>query len=323
MNIHVTERQTYKQCRRKWDYRYRRNLVPTDPPRDARWVGTAVHLGMSTYYNQEDPLEALRTYFDNAIEPEVWFSMSLEDQETYEQQRTLVMAMMTNYMDYAASDDIRPILVEAPLRCRIPGTRGWLIGTIDLLVRRNGKLWVWDHKTCTSFTDSGHLEMDDQMTSYLWLVWRTFGEKPVGAVYNELRKKIPAKPYLLKSGKSLSVAKNIDTTADIYRQAIQEHGFDEADYAEILESLELNEFVRRTPIARNPHELESYEHWLREEYREMRKPSTPLYPTLGRSCRGCDYRIICRATNEGADAESLEQALYTQSDSRRDTYEDS
>ena len=318
--IHVTERSTFKQCRRLWDYQYKQGLQhPTDRI-DARWIGKGVHFALAEYYRGNDWKTYLDGWFEIKIEEHVQQTpLTADTSAKIEEIKTLVNAMLKGYELYAEEkDDFEVIGTEIALSVPIPGTDGgFLAGTIDMIVRRHGKLWVFDHKTFASFADPVSLELDDQMTAYLWLVWRTYGEMPAGAVYNQLRKKIPAEPMLLKDGTRLSKDKSIDTTTAKYLEAINRNGFNPDDYEDILDKISLNEFFRREVIPRNPHELETFEEFLTFECLDMINPMIPLYPNATRDCTYCDYQTLCKSQNEKGDTESLKNNLYVVDFERR------
>lgn len=319
--IHVTERQQFKACRRAWNYSYKEGLQRPFDHMDARWFGKGAHVALAAFHSQD--LRGWPVAFEAWLEAKIdehakVMPLNPEDYRKVEELKTLLEGMMDGYNDFAeANDDFTVLGVEVPLSVKVPGTNVILAGTVDMIVRRKGKLWVVDHKTYASFADPEALLLDDQMTAYLWMVWKTYGEMPAGAIYNQLRKKLPATPMLLKDGKRLSQDKSIDTTREVYLQAIHDNGFNEADYADILEKIGLNEFFRRETIPRNQNELLSFEENLVPEAREMTSKSTFLYPNATRDCVYCDYRTICKAQNERGDVDSLKANLFVVEHGRR------
>jgi hypothetical protein len=309
--IHVTERQTFKACRRQWKYQYQEHLVPRREESGALWIGRGVHYALANYYVGKDPDTALQEWLDIKLAERYESTGGTPIDPKLEESITLMRDMVSRYPDFARqNDDWEVVAVEKPFSVKIPTTQGRLEGTLDLVVRRNGRLWVVDHKTFASFVSPDQLELDDQMTAYLWLVQQIFKEVPAGAIYNQLRKSIPKKPALLKDGLRFSKDKSIDTTEEIYLAAVQEQGFDPNDYQDILEKLRLNEFFKREIIARNPNELDSFEANLIDEYRQMTTKRRPLYPSPSRDCQWCDYRTLCKAENEKGDVKSLRDYLY-------------
>lgn len=209
---------------------------------------------------------------------------------------------------------------ELSLSATIPGTEHNLAGTIDTLVRINDKLWAVDHKTAGRFRDEANLEFDDQMLAYTWLLDQIYTEPVGGVVYSQIRKKLPQEPRLIKSGKRLS-KRAIDTTREMFEQAIEKHGFDEADYQDILMSLDGNDFMRTTRLPVSQSRLEIFERRLQYEATEMARAHTEhelgvpwdqaFYPHLTRDCqRFCSYWSLCTILEDGGDVECLIDALY-------------
>lgn len=309
--IHVTERQTFKACRRQWKYQYQEHLVPIREESGALWVGRGVHYALAAYYRKEDALAALDEWLGIKLAERAEATNNAPLDEKLSEAITLMKGMVERYIEYAKQNDTWEVVaVEQPFSVKIPTTHGRLEGTLDMVVRRNGRLWVVDHKTFAQFADPDQLELDDQMTAYLWLVKQIFHETPAGAIYNQLRKALPRQPMLLASGTRLSKDKSIDTTPEIYLQAILDHGFDPDDYQDILEKISANKFFHRELIARNPSELKNFERNLIDEYRQMTTKNAPLYPSPSRDCLWCDYRNLCKSENENGDTQSLKDRLF-------------
>ena len=309
--IHVTERRRFKNCRRAWQYSDKIGLKKIKDDRNALWLGRGVHTALAGYYSGQNEQDAFDEWLEKTVPQPARDAFSTEEFSRFHEMIDLATTMIAGYIQFAKqSDTFEVISVEKKLSAKIPGTKGTLVGTIDLLVRQGGRLWVYDHKTCASFIDPQLLDLDDQMTSYLWLVWKTYGEMPAGAVYNQLRKKIPAEPYLLKSGKSLSKDKSIDTTYKKYYDAILTHGFNPEDYEDTLIKIAEKKFYCRELVPRNKNELGNFEQHLVDEYREMASKNTPIYSNPTRDCSWCDYLCLCKAENEGGDVQSLKDGLF-------------
>lgn len=316
--IHVTERHDFKNCRRLWKYAYKEHLKKPEEPLNALWIGRGLHAGLAEFYRKGNPIKGFHVWLDKVLPQPKRDALPMEDFRKLQEIIELCECILNNYITFAnQNDSFEVVAVEKPFSAKISGTHARLVGTLDLVIRLKNRLWVLDHKSCQTFIDPRNLEIDDQMTSYMWLVWKTFGELPVGAIYNQLRKKLPVEPYLLKSGKSLSKDRSIDTTPEKYLEAIHAHGFNEEDYVEVLEKLALNQFFKRELIARSQQELESFEKHLQDEAREMTSKRTPIYPNPGQFCFWCDYLNLCKAENEGGDVQSLKDALYVVEPGRR------
>lgn len=323
-DVHVTERSLFKECRRHWKYQYRDHLYPAQESRGALWFGRGLHFALAEFYRGNDPYAGLDEWMSRKFTPSELAEMWPDERAQLDETLGLIRSILDGYIPWAALNDTEweIVDVERSYRVRVPGTYCYLVGTLDLVIRNRvtRKLWVVDHKsTSQGFADPYVLELDDQMTAYLWLLWQTYGELPAGAIYNQFRKKKPAEPYLVKDGSRLSKDKSIDTTYEMYLAAIEQHGFDVADYSDILVQLRNNEFYKRELIARNKNELVNFTSQLQLELRELTSKSVPIYPHATRDCSwGCSFRILCKAENEGGDVDSLKQANYIIVDGRVD-----
>jgi hypothetical protein len=172
-------------------------------------------------------------------------------------------------------------------------------------------LWIVDHKTSQDAPNIERLETDDQMSVYLWGVQRLFQTKFEGVYYNVLRKKLPRRPPLLKTG-GLSRAKEIDTTYEVYLNTIHQYGFKESDYAAILEHLKNkpNTFYVRVPLRRTQEYLYQVGYWLWFEALDMLNDPA-LYPNQTWDCNWrCDFQSVCKAMFRGDDFDFLLRNMY-------------
>ena len=303
----VTERSQYRRCRRQWNYAFREELQPRELDADARTLGTAVHAALAAFYTSmmgypydvEDPKDAcLRVWADyvDTLDPE---------------QFDLGTNILHGYFPFAEVEDkdFVPEMVEQTLYA--PASPGvYLQGTMDLIVRRksDSTLWILDHKTYRTFLTPEQIEFDDQLIAYIWLA-RQNGIPVRGAYFNQLRKKVPTKPLLLKNG-TLSKNKNIDSDKATYLAEIRLRGFDPKDYADILEVLPDSVFYKREPVIRTNRQLDSFQENLFHETSEMHDPRTPIYPSKTRECIYCDFKQLCRVQEDKGDVENMKQFLY-------------
>jgi hypothetical protein len=317
MKINVTERQVFKQCRKRWQYEYVEQLIPIQQDSSAFWIGIGIHDALEAFYQQRNAIKALENWWRSHIDDAPDIVKNSSD-ETWQ----LMVSMIQQYVEFAKTADIGIEVISTPekyIKMAIPRTvEGFLAGRIDLLTRWKGEVWVVDHKTVTSFVDQASLEFDDQTTAYMWLIQSYTGYKAAGAVYNQLKKKIPEEPQLLKTKHQLSKDKAIVTTAEIYLAAINKNELDPNDYVDILAYLKDNsQFFRREYIARTQHELKAFEDALVTEYYEMLRARLDFprlcYRTATRECSWCSYALLCKA--EAADdefqAKEIKNALFT------------
>lgn len=303
----VTERQSFKECRRRWFYEYKKNITLKDKPPGARELGTAWHAAMETYYKTllSNPQDA---------ESEAWGTWVKESAELEEDQRDLGTGMLSHYFEHYLNDPLLgdPVLVEKRMYAKVPGTRNcFLTGKVDLIVRINGELWVVDHKSLRAFYPTATMEMKDQVTAYIWLA-RQNGYDVKGAIYNMALKRVPKAPKLLKNG-SLSKDKDQVTTKKLYRETVLNEGLNLEDYEEFIETeLKPTEFFRQERIYRSNAHIDNFEKHLTEEIKEMSSKNTPIYPHDHDWCMWCDFRNLCFVENNLDGSESSKRSFnYT------------
>jgi hypothetical protein len=128
-------------------------------------------------------------------------------------------------------------------------------GKWDLVLKDNetGKVWIVDHKTTgrKPVEFAALAQLDTQPIGYTYAAWYLASdikkteedsplwpeiESPSGFKINVVRKKVPQKPRLLKSGDRLSKAIS-DTTHELYMEAIKENELNPKHYEDILRKL--------------------------------------------------------------------------------------
>jgi hypothetical protein len=195
---------------------------------------------------------------------------------------------------------------------------------LDLITQRESPkkgIWITDHKTASSAPSDKGIDYDDQITGYCYGTWRWLGQIPRGVVYNSLIKQIPKEPRMVQGkrkdeGLVLSTAKDQLTTPDLYQAALIEQGLmkrgrilseEHALCMGALLARGWDPFFRRYEVMRNAHELESFEHHLVNEYRDMVEAyddPAKRYPNRSTwTCPRCPVNKICLAIEDGSDAE--------------------
>jgi len=179
MEVHVTELESYRTCGLYWWFSYREQLRPKqEEPGTPLWFGTGTHYALAEFYRRGvHPREALLGWgeYQGCSVP-------------------LLEEVLDHYDEVYRSDLDRwePLSIETPVRVRVPKTRVYLVGTFDLVVRDRGRggVWVVDHKTRTYFDSPEDLELNEQVTGYLWLAEK-IGLSPRGVIWNEIKKASP------------------------------------------------------------------------------------------------------------------------------------
>jgi hypothetical protein len=234
----------------------------------------------------------------------------LEFEERFEELKALGLGMLDYYFLWAPEhDDFKPVRVEVEFE--IPMGKFVYQGRVDMLAEDKYGYWIVDHKTAIQLGDVEWLVLDDQCSSYAWALQKMLGLEIRGVIYNELRKKVPRKPQVLRNGE-LSRNKNQDTSYETYLAAIKEGGYRTKGYADILQYLKDNpkQFVRRTRVNYQPGALDLVEWRIRAEAREMLNDPA-IYPTPSRfNCQGCSFFGPCLARHEGRDEQSILDELF-------------
>lgn len=338
--LSTTERQEFKECRRRWDFASlsRQGLEPNRPA-VALWFGTGIHHALELWYSgqETDIAKAWLDWYDTELArlEESQTSLWDEQKKALEETRDLGQKMLEGYEIWASVEDYKPqfgfkkvLYTEREFAVYVPDEHGqayrftdgkgqeweiWLVGRLDMVVEDfDGRVWVLDHKTSKDRLDEDILILDDQMTMYLWAAQQILQHPIEGCYYNVLRKKLPVVPQVLASGKGLSKAKSIDTTYEVYLQAIEDNGFDPADYEEILGILanKRTAFFERVKVHRNSHEIAMAGRMLLLEGIDMLNQPY-IYPNPTRDCKWkCDYKDLCLAMNRNDDVDYLKKALF-------------
>lgn len=337
----VTERGSFRSCRRQWYVETQDRLAHKDRVAWALIFGDCIHSALEAYYtqNKRDLKAALRAFkrawtkcndsifvkYGKLATP-----MLDEWQEYFEKG----VKMLTYYDVYDRQaewkwDEVLELNIEERgfidilnphTEERLEGLP-LLSGRIDMVVRRKDGIWIVDHKTAATAYDARALDVDDQLTGYCYIYWRLTGEMPRGAVYNALIKDPPKDPKILKDG-SLSKDKAQRTTYELYMAALRREDLDPEDYADMLEYLKekaWSQFFLRDVVMRNEEELLSFEKRLFHEYQDMQRvlvDPEQAYPNPNqRTCPGCSLIPLCQAMEEQND-EWVRDNMYEQIEPR-------
>jgi hypothetical protein len=196
-------------------------------------------------------------------------------------------------------------------------------GRIDVIVRDNrGDYWIVDWKTTIRLMGEDAdviLELDDQVTGYVWALRQALGLNIRGFRYIELKKGYPKPPTELKVvrlGRSFSVSQSADTDVQTFTQTVRlrdPQAYSAGLYGEYLGWLasEGPRFIQDHKVYKRPVQLENFGQHLYETALEMLNPNLALYPSPGRfSCGFCAYREPCLDKEQGGDYQYALDTLY-------------
>lgn len=212
--VSYSEIDTYRQCRLKHQLSYIERWRQTGEEPEALARGTLFHSVMERHYKvlkeARDPNSEVGQYYRRlrsekspeevrtALAEDLYLGAApmLYTEGTGEQneRQELVEWIYRGYVDtYNVDRDWEVMEVEFPLAFWLPSEGGGrsstkLAGTVDLIVRWNGGLWIVDHKTCKDLPKPSRKDFDleDQTAIYAYLL-KQHGWDVRGAIYNFCR----------------------------------------------------------------------------------------------------------------------------------------
>lgn len=307
-NVSFSKLTTWRTCHMQYNYRYVQNLRRKQKS-EALYTGGFVHDALEAFYKDKSWNAVLKNG------EKAFKKLFKEERDRLGDIPGIVRSMVERYIDNWVEADLTPITTEKAFQVEIDD--GIILeGKIDLIASDSkDRIWVEEHKTCKVMPDEATRMADTQSIIYgSEIVMDSLGfNQASGVIWDYLRKKIPVIPPLLQRG-GLSKKQNIDTTPEIYMQAIEDNKLDPNDYRDILEKLELNEesfFKRvRLPLSKRMTEkvlidvvstgqqIRMYgEKWTDRNMGKMR-------------CNYCDYFSLCQAEVRGAPDDYIREHDY-------------
>ena len=334
--IRTSDRASFKRCRRKWTWgsHLRRNLRLRDTP-PYFWIGTGGHFALEDHHGHNKfghPVEAFLAYVTACKEFQRKNGFGLPDD--WEEQTTLAQGILEYYLIWIQQreqhktvwiDGEPQVEIRGEIPLDIPPPPGYdrvvYQFTLDRLVEIDGEYWITDYKFHKAF-NAGNLDMDQQMSAYIWGAAAVFDKPIAGAIYHEFKKTIPKEPKILSTGK-LSHSTKQTTTHRLYREALV-NMYGDVEKAPIqnvrclnemamMESAERDPYIKRTRTKRNIPQLQAEGTKIMMEAADMCNPDLPLYPNPTRDCSwDCSLQDICLMIDRDDDWESLLEELTIQ-----------
>jgi hypothetical protein len=189
------------------------------------------------------------------------------------------------------------------------------IGYIDKRVRdQNSRMFLMDHKSHRIIPNDDQRFTDLQKVFYVWCFNETNASKQAtGFIWDYIRTKAPTVPELLKDGKRLSMAKNIDTDYWTYLGEIKRHKLDVTPYLEFLAELKKRSDTRyiRVTMPNPPKAL------ITNVVNDLKSTAIEIHTSkskdrnMTRMCPSdCDFYNLCRAEVSGLDADYVRKNEY-------------
>lgn len=293
---------TWLRCQKKYEYKYlqrlsRKEAVP------ALFEGSVGHKALELYYKGQDWIAAIREA-DAAIQ-----SMPPEAREKFASLPKDMYRLIRGYTATYKEDTFVVVDVEREFEVVLPGGHVYR-GVIDLVIRDERGLWIWDHKFVTTIPDAVNINSSDtQTTMYFDVGKELYGEEPAGVCFNYISRKPPAIPDRNKDG-SIS-RKAIKTDLRTYFAAVKAAGQNPEDYRDMVDKLKGNIFYKRLWIPRPSRLIQNVKSEVIAIGQEIDRERS-LYPRVNDFlCRtNCEYYELCQAELMGVDSTEIRAHKY-------------
>jgi len=322
--LRTSDRILFKKCRRLWGWMsHLKQSRSMREQADYFWFGTGMHYALEDYHGDNRygrPDIAFQAYAIATLRANT-------APHNHSELTPLGIAMMAYYVDTWLwnREPYKTFIWNGVPQCEVNGhvNTGLVTAenypiyygfTIDRMVEDcYGQLWVMEYKSAKTFK-SAHLDVDDQVTAYVWCAQEHYKRKVSGCIYQQHKKQAPQAPRILKNGE-LSVCKTQNTTGALYRAAanaiygdLQKAPPDVMKCYETLISVEDydgDKFISRQSISRNEYQIASFEQKLQMEIEDICNSDLPLYPNPTAMCEYmCPLMSACVAMDSNGDYQS-------------------
>lgn len=227
-----------------------------------------------------------------------------------EDKSDLLTEMVVRFMKFIGEHNIKILEHEIKFEITVEGCEDNVYnGYIDAIGEYNGEIYLMEFKTASSISIE-HVNIDSQMTSYLWACKELEIYNPKGVLWICNRKASEKQPTLLKNG-NLSTAKNQGVPYRAYKEKADEIYGDNKpqNILDFMEWLKQNESpsIAMVITTRTDAQIDAYGNLVRrlvpEETALLRKVredgilsvKEECCPFPGQHCmKSCDRKDICK-----------------------------
>lgn len=301
---------TYRDCKMKYHYRHEERLRKRSPP-NPLVRGKIIHEMIEAQLDGGDPWKAW------AKSQKEYAKLFKQEKEEYGDIPGEIEALMGGYFQWYNKDPINYYEVNGAYSehfFRVPLAPGIeLEGTMDSLgYTKDKRFWLVEHKSHKSLPKGDIKYSDIQSAIYTWVAPQVGLPKPDGVMWNYIRYSAPKIPEVLKNGTMSKRA--IDTTWDVYRQALVDEKLKPADYKDMEEALKGKEgdfYVRvflpvnKTIQANILEEVKLTACEMRDSHGKNR------VRTIDQHCTYCEFYELCQAELRGLDASFIRSRRFT------------
>lgn len=302
---------TWRRCHHAYHLRYVEEIRKKRKSRPLQF-GTMIHEALERYLNGDDPMD----YFDGLEKDVKAMKLFAQEREEYGDILNDTRDIVTDYMDYWAPHQVRPIRkkgrgAEHTFEIEIFTDVIWN-GKIDAIIKTPNKLrWLMEHKTYTRKPSDDDRWRNLQSVTY-FRANDILGWQPLdGCLWDYIKSKPPAIPGILKDG-TLS-SKKIDTLPSTVLRVIESHEGETGKANALMEMAEKNrsEYFQRihTPVNTNVADIvwNDFETTVREMVEKHGKCSDM---NIDKHCSWCDYELLCRSKLQGLDTDYILEREY-------------
>lgn len=301
-NSHV---KSFNRCRRQYDYKFNRLLVPRStslPLKRGSWL----HELLEAHYDGrgwESRNEELAEEFNRMFD---------EEREMYGDLPEICSNIMESYEYHWRNEDAAFDVVATEQVVEVPLPHGHTMEfKFDAIIEDELGRWLMEHKSHKTIPRADYRFIDMQTAKYVWGLNKvgTYGEI-TGVLWNYIRTKEPTKPALLKNG-TISKKRRIDTDLFTFVGAVREYGLDPHDYRDVILRLRKhNDFFRRERVPKPKHVIEELVKDTVYVADEIERGYRPVR-SIDRSCEfACSYLDLCIVELYGGDAEDVIRRKY-------------
>ena len=283
MIIRVSERGTFKRCRRRWDYSSpnRQNLTTASSPVYLTF-GTLIHSTLEAWagkpeanveelylFEARKQVDEMKTRYRQVVGTE-----PSEDEvgvlyDAIDMGRSMVSAYASRWGS-SIPDEYNIVQLEQTFLIDVPGTPHQLQGTLDGLLqnKKTGEIVILERKTYGSRPRLDSLDHNDQFLAYMWAVQQLTGQPCGGILYDGLwKRKLEGKRTL-------------------------------------------EDMTMRTLLKRSQAEIEEFGRLLVREVNDMANDPQIYLNRRWEGCYDCSFVKLCNAESKGEDIELVKASSY-------------
>lgn len=184
----------FQSCRKQFDYRFNKELVPVDEDNTSLIIGSAVHCALEMWFRgglKQDAVEMARNFpginVDEQIKAACLVSKYI-DKWRFGDEISIPSRIDKDFIVVDVEHEFKVNLVNPATKRK---SRTWtLAGKVDGIVDINGSLYILEHKT-TSRIDEAYIKrvsIDRQIMLYARAIEQEYKRPVIGAVYDILKK---------------------------------------------------------------------------------------------------------------------------------------